>query len=294
MSFKKGYSESNNFAYNKLDDTLRQTEENGKLIVQKGRELVEEGQNMVDISRAIQDVPSEVKDTVNYENVIDHFKLINDQSDLLLNQLDNVSFLNTVTSTCGLTNFVSGDTFEPVKVQRTTPNGSEPIIQDYTTKIREIISRSTNVEQIKSLMNDFGLDITRSGIKSPLENFTIAYEAFKIPVTDGNPASTSLIPMRESIHGTIDELLKRRPLQEKTKKQEKIISIGQQLKQDSIPSEVFESLEDKWNILNNKYLSSSKDENISRDEWQFRLNQATQFLKSLLNAIDKNKMRRKD
>ena len=126
-----------------------------------------------------------------------------------------------------------------------------------------------------------------------MELFITAHETFAKPVLNSNPISTSLLPMRESIRLTIDFLLKHRREQEKTKNEgEKISSIGHQLAHDSISDEQISTWATIWYSELDNSLSPSKEEDISRTEWQKRLVKSTHFLKSLLSGIDPTKLRK--
>src|SRR5262245_40247088 len=121
-------------------------------------------------------------------------------------------------------------------------------------------------------MELLGLDTSPEGIKSPLELFQTAHEAFSKPVANSNPIITSLIPMRESVRLTIDYLLKRRPKQEKTNKEwDKIISIGNQLSRALISEEQIRSWAGIWISELKNSLSPAKEQDVSRDEWSNRI-----------------------
>ena len=123
--------------------------------------------------------------------------------------------------------------------------------------------------------------------------FITAHQAFKAPVTSDNPIITSLIPIREAIEHSIERLLKKRLYQEEAKSwASKIRSIGKQLRYDSIPLETVESWAQQWTEMLDKQLSPAKDQDISRDEWRFRLQSATLFLKAVLSGIDPKKAKR--
>lgn len=155
-------------------------------------------------------------------------------------------------------------------------------------------SRPQLREDVAELLIRFGFDEPQfPGDKSPLEQFTISQEAFNRPVTPSDPASTSLIPLRECIHSVLDGLIQARPNPEPIGKNQrkKVIAIGNQLKSDSLPNEIVQEWADEWHDLNRGDLSGAKREAISRQEWQRRLRRGTLFLHSILKGLDPGKLK---
>ncbi len=158
----------------------------------------------------------------------------------------------------------------------------------------EVTSRPEKKLEVIRLMKEFHLDISAAGRKSPLELFQTAHQAFESPVSKSNPVSTSLVPMREAIEASLDELLRLRPVQQAGGhgNRNKIAAICAQLKEDSVSELVVQEWGDQWHDINDKDLSSSKRQNITREEWSRRLNRATLFIYSLLSGLDSSKLRR--
>ena len=67
------------------------------------------------------------------------------------------------------------------------------------------------------LMEKFGFSKAPEGRKSASSQFEEGWAAYETPVTQKNPATTSLIPLRESINMIISELIRRAPAQRKIK-----------------------------------------------------------------------------
>ncbi len=154
-------------------------------------------------------------------------------------------------------------------------------------------SRTELRDEVQSLLLDFGLDIPQyPGDRSPLEQFNTAHEAYLMPIDNTDPAITSLIPLRECIHSVLDGLLLRRPNPMKVKKNQKakVVSIGMQLKHDSLPDDIINEWADEWHDLNTGDLSRAKRKVIDREDWLYRLNRGTAFLHSLLKGIDPHKI----
>jgi hypothetical protein len=155
------------------------------------------------------------------------------------------------------------------------------------------VETSNTKEKALSIMQEMGFNEKSSERLSPTEQFVIAYEAYEVPVTNDNPASTSLIPIRECISGILEDLLRRRPVEEKARNQRlKIISIGRQLKLDDIEQLIVEDWADEWlQLLDN--LSSSKESTFSREQWRTLLQEATNFIIGFLSVLDIVKVNRK-
>jgi len=159
----------------------------------------------------------------------------------------------------------------------------------------EYASRPSQRENVVQLLKEFSLDVShKTDEKSPLELFETAHEAFARPLTQNNPVSTSLIPLRGCIDNAVQSLLLMRPQQEETGSwKKKIISIGKQLKKDSLPDEVIDELAEECHSLIND-LSSAKTGDISREDWLIWLNRGTSFLNSLLRGLDSSKLVRRE
>jgi hypothetical protein len=100
--------------------------------------------------------------------------------------------------------------------------------------------------------------------------------------------------MREAIEASLDELLRLRPVQQAGGhgNRNKINAICAQLKEDSVSDLVVQEWGDQWHDINDKDLSSSKRQNITREEWSRRLNRATLFIYSFLSGLDSSTLRR--
>ena len=158
----------------------------------------------------------------------------------------------------------------------------------------EFVSRPSQKDDVIQLIKEFGLDIPHQpNEKSPLELFETAHEAFARPLTQDNPVSTSLIPLRECIGSVIQGLIFMRPSQEEASNwKKKIISIGKQLKKDSLPDEVVDELAEECHSLIND-LSGFKTGDINREDWLIWLNRGTSFLNSLLKGLESSRLSRK-
>lgn len=170
----------------------------------------------------------------------------------------------------------------------------DPDFQNFWIPYVEFVSRPSQEDDTIQLIKKFGLDVPhKSGEKSPLELFETAHEAFAKPVTQNNPVSTSLIPLRGCIDNAIQSLLLMRPHQEETSSwKKKIISIGKQLKKDSLPEDlIYEWAEEGHSLIDD--LSGFKTGDIQREDWLIWLNRGTSFLNSILKGLDSSKLVRR-
>lgn len=170
----------------------------------------------------------------------------------------------------------------------------DPDFQSAWSPYMEFVSRPSQKDDAIRLLKEFDLDKPHQpNEKSPLELFETAHDAFTKPLTQNNPVSTSLIPLRGCIDNTIQSLLLMRPYQEETGGwKKKILSIGKQLKKDSLPDNVLDELAEECHSLIND-LSGAKTGDISREDWLIWLNRGTSFLNSLLKGLDSSKLIRR-
>lgn len=275
----------------KLEEILDDSEAKGEEIAQFGRDLTEAGQSMADMARATRDVVHVVKAPPNIEFLINDWDLTNQQADVVIGQIGKVD-VPSFTSASGTSSSTSTDSFEQAQLFSIVPEDEHPLLVTVLENFNQVSERAANAEEVANLMRSLGLDVAAQGRKSPLEQFETAHAAFRAPVAGDNPVVTSLLPMRESIRATIDFLLKRRPKQEKTRKEwGKIVSIGNQLKRDDLLASVVNSWAAQWTHALQTYLSPAKEEDLDRDEWRRRLVRSTLFLKGFLGGIDPSKLR---
>jgi len=285
----ESHAETGSDPENELDRILEEGEEKGKKIAEIGRNFTEAGQSMADGANATRKVVHVVKTPPNSEFLINDWGLANQQADLVIGQLGETDVL-AFTSASGTAVSTSSDSF--ASLLSIVPEEEHPRLVTALESFNQVSERAADAKEVGKLMESLELDQAPPGRKSALEQFKTAHAAFKAPVSEGNPIATSLIPMRESIHTTINTLLRRRPKQEKTKNEcSKIVSIGRQLKRDDLPDSIVNSWASQWTRALQTYLSPAKEEDISRDEWLRRLVRSTLFLKGFLHGIDPSKLK---
>jgi hypothetical protein len=158
-----------------------------------------------------------------------------------------------------------------------------------TEQLSCVIDRVAEKDNIRSLLQQYGLSTSPSGQKSSLDLFESAWNAFEIPASPEAAAETSLIPMRECINSVIAALLRRRQRQEPAKTQRaKILSIVGQLAGPGVTQWAIESMADRWDKLLDE-LSGSKQQRYSREEWRDCLRRASLFIMEFLQSLDPSK-----
>jgi len=278
-------------AYEELDRQLTDAEAKGKQLTAKGRELTKAGQFITDLSQATKGVIEVHRPPTNVELLINDWSATNEVVDHALASLGKVE-LSSITSASGTAAYTSSDSYQTTIVLGAVPAYARPIVIERINALNEVIGRSVEAAEVADLLRKFGFDQAPRGKASAFELFNTAHSAFEGPVTEDNPVSTSLIPIRSALNVVIAELLRRRPKQEPAKNEwAKIQSIGRQLKSESVPNKIVDTWAYQWGQLLDRYLSPAKDQSLDRSEWQHRLQQATLFLKSLLNGIDPTKLR---
>lgn len=278
-----------------LKRIVNDVEQKGEEISEHGREVIGKGQFMVDFARATRAVIPYLPANTNFEYLIDDLNAYDQQADHLLVGLHPLvtevaasSDSTAGTATLSITGSFSNNSYIFTGLLTTHPEAQAVVDNLYA-----VAGRIADASQVEKLLETFALDKAPKGKKSPLKLFQTAQRAFEKPVIKEDPIITSLIPMRECIRLVIDELLKRRPFQEKTGNDHaKVMSIGRQLKRDTISIETIDSLGRQWHDeIRDGELSAAKEQDIPRVEWSHRLQRATQLLFSLLSGLDPTKMK---
>lgn len=151
-------------------------------------------------------------------------------------------------------------------------------------------SRSADVNGVVKSMRVLDLDIAHGGAHSPVELLRNAEEAFNRPFADEGYASAVLLPIRESIQGTIGELLKRRPTTEKTGSlANKVTSIARHCGKMGISSDHVDRVAATTHALINE-LSGAKDQRMNRERIAALFSQGISLLQDIVSLIDIKKL----
>lgn len=281
---------SDNEQKDKLEKLMQEGGQKGQEIFKKSGEFGQFGHQIADMASAGREVLKYVVPSrLDLQPKIDAWQFVNQQEDNILLHFTSISM--PTASTAGTASaYVMTDFARPDTVINFVEHDKQNEVRVAAQRLSSVIDRQASKDHILSLMRQNDLSHTPAGQKSPEELFQTAWAAFERPVSQGSPASTSLIPMRECINVTVAILLRRRPKQEQTKRNEKILSIGKQIALSTIPGSIIQSLQNRYNsIVDN--LSTAKQRDFTRENWGDLLRQASLFLRELLETLDRSKMR---
>ena len=274
-----------------LESNLVEAREKGLRLAKLGLKIASAGQGIADLAEATRRVAHIVPSPPNIESMIGGWSLTSSQQDAVLSRLDDDAILSLL-GTSGSTAVYSTDLVNRSAMFSITPAQYHPLLDREITNLDNVLTASIDLDALVQLMERFGLNEAPEGRKSPVELLRTAHSAYQTPVQDGDPASTSLIPLREAIRSTIAHLLRLRPKQEKAASEwTKIVSIGTQLRREGTPQQIVSTWASQWSTLLDKDLSPAKQQGLSRDEWRARLLRGTLLLRSFLSGLDPGKVR---
>ena len=274
-----------------LDAVLDGAEQKGLKIAKVGRKLTKAGQDLADLAAATRQVVHIVKAPPNVEFLISDWQTADEQAGIVLAQAEAV-LAPQFSSATGTAAVTSSDLVNNPALFGIVAADQHPQLLGAIANLNRVLSRSADAQEVAGIMAELGLDRAPPGGEAPLGLFMTAHHAYENPVSGDDPASTSLIPLRESIHASIECLLKRRRRQEEAKREwDKVQSIGRQLKRSGTPDSQVDSWAFQWASQLKLALSPSKQESITRDEWGIRLVRGTLFLKAFLGGLDPAKLR---
>ena len=276
----------------RLKEEISQVREKGVIIADQGRYYTKTGQEMVDLADVTLPLTEFIQPTTNIEVTLASWQTLNRRADVLLSGLSGSEEQVTVISGATGSSAYSSTSMltDGIDIPALSPD-IQPLAIKAVDDFNTFISRPALRQNVIDLLVEYGLHEAPTGKKSPIELFELAFQAYENPVTGGEPVSTLLLPMRECIQMVISRLLQRRPKQEKAKNNwDKVVSISNQLKRDSIDKDDISTWASQLEELIDE-LSEAKQGNLSLDEWRNRLNRATLFLDSFLKGLDQSKMR---
>jgi hypothetical protein len=156
-----------------------------------------------------------------------------------------------------------------------------------------VVFGPTLKDELRTLLKTFNLDRPIEEKNSPLVLFENAYITYENPPSGQTSAASSLIPMREAIGSSLEELIKRLTDQQPSgNDRKKIIVICSQIRKSGIPDTLVAEWANQWHEINDE-LSESKTAILIREEWTRRLNRATLFLQTFLSGLNPNLLKRK-
>jgi hypothetical protein len=147
-------------------------------------------------------------------------------------------------------------------------------------------------EDIKVQMKRLNLDSGNARYRNPLDLLEEAYTAIRYPVSAGGGPSSALLTLRGSIERSIEELVRRRVVQEEAgNRRDKILSIGRHCGKSGLPPSHFDSLSTDDGLVNDELSGNGKKVVM---EWPALVRQflrGAQFLRALLASVDEALLR---
>jgi hypothetical protein len=262
----------------------------GRSLVEKGRDMTKRGQELMDWGQLTKAAIPFVSDVPTLNFLVGAWGSIHRTAGEILNEMLNVSMPAAggsasfaATSSLGLITILTSEKIE---------HGQRCDAAALAERFRDLASLPRVRDDVAVLMKRLRLDVGGSAVRSPLENFTTAYEAFSVTADDSDPAISSLLPLRSCINDLIGILLLQRQQQEPSgNAQTKVRSILEQMGIDGIDTKQFDLISEQCKSILDRSLSPAKGKRFSRTEWQDALLTGTLWLKAFLESIDEKKMR---
>lgn len=268
---------------------LAETKEIAPKLIAKGRNLTEAGQSALDWATGIENLAAKAptgffRDPM-FTDVSSGFREFNSvalkQYGRITEDENLIRIVHaTTTSAAVLTSATAFVSFGPK---------AEAIPE--LKSIGMLLHRTVDVNRVKESMKILGLDAAHGDTRSPVELLRTAEEALRRPFADEGYATAVLVPLRESIQGSIDELLKRRPISEKTGSwTNKVTSIARHCSNIVMSSEHVDRVAAVTHTLINE-LSSAKDRHMNREHIAALFDQGVSLLQDIVSLIDREKLR---
>ena len=146
-------------------------------------------------------------------------------------------------------------------------------------------------EDIKAEMRRLKLDSGKARYRNPLDLLEEAYLAIRYPVSAKGGASSALLGLRGSINRSIDELVRRRPVQEPAEnRRDRLLSIGRHCGKAGLGASRFDDLATDDGYVNDE-LSGPGQAVIVRPDLLKQFLRGAQFLHALLASVDETHLR---
>jgi hypothetical protein len=268
---------------------LAETKEIAPKLMEKGRNLTEAGQNALDWATRLEDfaakAPGGFFRSPMFTNVASGFREFNSVALQQYGQITGDERLigivhATMTTTAVTTSATAMMSFPP-----------ETLVMPQFKAIEILLHRSVDVTKVKEAMRALALDVGHGGIRSPVQLLQTAEDALRRPFADEGYATAVLVPLRESIQGSIEELLKKRPTTEKTGSwSNKVTSIARHCGKTPLSSDHVDRIAATTHALIDE-LSAAKDRHMDRDRIASLFDQGVSLLQDIVSLIDAERLR---
>ena len=206
----------------KLETYFNICEEGSRNNIEIYSELLKEEQKVNDLARASKTLfDSQIPAGVTNEILASWHNLSGNYDKSSYSLLASLAPAGVSTATYSLIEFT-----DPTHAMAYALPGKEEEVRVASINLKSVIETLVDKEEALSLLVEFGLSKGLDGKQSPVDLFNAACSAFEGPLKGTLASTTSMIPMRECINGTVEALLRRRIQQINDKGQRgKFISI---------------------------------------------------------------------
>jgi len=172
----------------------------------------------------------------------------------------------------------------------TPPSITWPVRSAYFQNLP--LKLNPNIEEIKESLRSFGLDAAKGTSASAVQNLEVAAQALRAPFADAGYAASVLLPAREAIYVTLDELLKQRPDQEKARGlTKKVLSLAEHLGMDGVSAAHVTAIAATGERLIDALSESKASPLMPHERIRDLFDQTASWLRDVLSILDRNKLR---
>jgi hypothetical protein len=201
------------------------------------------------------------------------------------------SLTSAVTSSGVSTVFTSVGGASPMFTMPYTQPIPTPQRTQLAAALQAIYDRQELFSKVRHALVALGLDRAGTTLKSPVAFLDDAKANFAHPSGDDTEAIAVLISLRSCINQTLAELMRRRPKQEPASSwKAKMTSLGTHCGRTGLPTGYFDTLADLA-LTHADLFDGTKQLVVQRPIVMLQINSGLQFLDTLLNGIDKTKLR---
>ena len=152
----------------------------------------------------------------------------------------------------------------------------------------EILARvDRTFEDVKAEMKRLKLDRVKAADRRPLDLLEAAYLAIRYPAASQGGASTALLTLRAAIDSSIEELLRRRPVQEETaNRRERVLSVGRRCGKRGLGPAHFDSIATDDEFVNGELSAQGRKARPERPDLMRQFLRGALLLRALLTSVD--------
>jgi hypothetical protein len=147
-------------------------------------------------------------------------------------------------------------------------------------------------EDLKAEMKRLKLDRGKATDRRPLDLLEAAYLAVRYPAAAQGSASSALLTLRGAMECSLEELVRRRPAQEKAlSRRDRILSIGLHCGRSGLSLAHFDSLAIDDESVNQELSGKGNKPALERPDPATQFLRGAQFLRALFTSVDEALLR---